>query len=298
MKDFLAINDYSSNELRDMLNESVELKNIYKSGKRDLCLAGKTLAMLFEKPSLRTRMSFEVAMTNLGGNAIYLNGPIGGREPVKDMARVLSGYVSGIMARTFKHETITELSQYSDVPVINALSDYSHPCQAMADFLTIKEHLGRLEGITIAYVGDGNNVTRSLAFGAAKLGMKLTIASPKGYELDQESIDQANQISPDSVEQFNQIDPAVKGCDVIYTDTWVSMGQEEEKEKRIADFKGFQVDSNCLALSPDAKVMHCLPAYRGLEISDEVAESSNSVIFDEAENRLHFQRLLLKKLMS
>jgi ornithine carbamoyltransferase len=298
MKDFLELYDFSTDELNEMLVLSTDLKKLYKSGKRDLCLAGKTLAMLFEKPSLRTRMSFEVAMTDLGGNAIYLKGPIGGREPVKDMARVLSGYTQGIMARTFAHQTIIELSEYASVPVINALSDYSHPCQAMADFLTIQEHLGKLKGLTIAYVGDGNNVTRSLAFGCAKLGMKLTVASPKGYELDTASIEKAIAIRAGSIEQFNDVASAVKGADVIYTDTWVSMGQEDEKAKRVKDFEGFQVNSDVLKYSPDAKVMHCLPAYRGYEISDEVAESKNSVIFDQAENRLHFQRALLKKLLS
>lgn len=298
MKDFLAINDYTSEQLNEMLTESENLKKMYKMGQQDLCLAGQTLAMLFEKPSLRTRMSFEVAMTDLGGNAIYLNGPVGGREPVKDMARVLSRYVNGIMARTFEHDTILELAKYADVPVINALSDYSHPCQAMADFLTIREHLGKLDGVKIAYIGDGNNVARSLAFGCAKLNMTLAIASPKGYELDDVSIERVNDIAAGSVAQFNDVKPAVDQADVVYTDTWVSMGQEDEKAKRIADFEGFQVNEDMMKNCPDAKIMHCLPAYRGYEISDQAAESENSVIFDQAENRLHFQRTLLKRLMN
>ncbi len=297
MKDFLAINDYNAEQLQEMLTLSANLKVMYKNGKRDVCLEGQTLAMLFEKPSLRTRMSFEVAMTDLGGNAIYLSGPVGGREPVKDMARVLSRYVGGIMARTFEHKTIQELAYYSSVPVINALSDHSHPCQAMADFLTIQEHLGSLEGVKLTYIGDGNNVARSLAFGCAKLGMKFTVASPVGYELDNESIERANAIAGGSVEQFNDVESAVKDADVVYTDTWVSMGQEDEKAKRVADFEGFQVNSDLINLCPDAKIMHCLPAYRGYEITDEVAESKNSVIFDQSENRLHFQRALLKMLM-
>jgi len=303
MKNFLSINDCSAEELFELLGESVELKKLYKGGGRDVCLAGKVLAMLFEKPSLRTRMSFEVAMTDLGGSAIYVRpediGGIGKREPVKDMARVLSRYVDGIMARTFEHSTITELAEFAMVPVINALTDWSHPCQAMADVLTISEHCGRLEGVKVAFIGDGNNVARSLAFACAKLGMKMVIATPAGYELDAETIETANRISTDSVRQINEPSQAVAGADIIYTDTWVSMGQEDEKKKRIKDFEGFQVNAELVKLAGDsAKIMHCLPAYRGFEITDEVAESANSIIFEQSENRLHFQRALLKKLMS
>ena len=303
MKDFLAINDFSAAQLKEFLVEAGSLKKLYKSGGRDLCLSGKVLAMLFEKPSLRTRMSFHVAMTDLGGSAIYVKpediGGIGKREPVKDMARVLSRYVDGIMARTFEHETVTELAKYSTVPVINALTDWSHPCQAMADVMTIEEHCGRLEGVKIAFVGDGNNVARSLAFACAKLGMKLAVASPAGYELDEETIAEANGIAAGTVEQTNKPAEAVADADVVYTDTWVSMGQEGEKQKRVADFAGFQVNAELLKSAPaEAKIMHCLPAYRGYEITDEVVESANSIIFDESENRLHFQRGLLKKLMA
>ena len=188
MKDFLSINDCSAEQLGELLKLSTQLKRLYKSGSRDLCLSGKTLAMLFEKPSLRTRISFHVAMTDLGGSAIYVKpediGGIGKREPVKDMLRVLSRYVDGIMARTFEHSTVTELAEFATVPVINALTDWSHPCQVMADVLTISEHCGRLEGVKIAFIGDGNNVARSLAFACAKLGMKMVIAAPAGYELD------------------------------------------------------------------------------------------------------------------
>ena len=259
--------------------------------------------MLFEKPSLRTRISFHVAMTDLGGSAIYVKpediGGIGKREPVKDMARVLSRYVDGIMARTFEHSVVVELAEFATVPVINALTDWSHPCQAMADVLTIKEHLGRLEGVKIAYIGDGNNVARSLAFACAKLGMKMIIAAPAGYELDAETIETANRISAGSVCQINEPGRAVGGADIIYTDTWVSMGQESEKKKRVKDFKGFQVDAKLVKLAGSGvKIMHCLPAYRGFEITDEVVESPNSIIFDQSENRLHFQRALLKKLLS
>jgi ornithine carbamoyltransferase len=303
MKNFISINDCSAEELRELLNESAELKKLYKGGGRDLCLAGKVLAMLFEKPSLRTRISFHVAMTDLGGSAIYVKpediGGIGKREPIKDMARVLSQYVDGIMARTFEHSTVTELAEFATVPVINALTDWSHPCQAMADVLTIKEHLGRLEGVKVAYIGDGNNVARSLAFACAKLGMKMVIATPAGYELDAETIETTNRISAGSVCQINEPKRAVGGADIIYTDTWVSMGQESEKKKRIKDFKGFQVDAKLVKLAGGSvKIMHCLPAYRGLEITDDVIESKNSIVFDQSENRLHFQRALVKKLMS
>jgi len=303
MKDFIAISACEVGELKELLAESASLKKLYKGGGREACLAGKALVMLFEKPSLRTRMSFEVAMTDLGGSAIYvkpsdIGGMIGEREPVKDMARVLSGYVDGIMARTFAHSTVVELAQWASVPVINALTDWSHPCQAMADALTIMECVGRLEEVRIAFIGDGNNVARSLAFACAKLGMKLAVASPKGYELDAGSISQANAMRAGCVEQRNKPSDAVRDADVIYTDTWVSMGQEDEKERRCADFAGYQVNGELLARAPKGtRIMHCLPAYRGYEISDEAAESENSIIFQQAENRLHFQRALLKKLM-
>jgi ornithine carbamoyltransferase len=302
MKDFICISDCSAEQLMEFLQLSERLKSLYKGGSRDLCLAGKTLIMLFEKPSLRTRMSFEVAMTNLGGQAIYVKpediGGIGKREPVKDMARVLSRYADGIMARTFEHGTACELAACATVPVINALTDWSHPCQAMADVLTISEHCGKIEGIKLAFVGDGNNVARSLAFASAKLGMKMVIASPAGYELDAETIEKANSILADSVAQTDNPAQAVADADIVYTDTWVSMGQEDEKQRRLKDFEGFQVNAELLKSAPsEARIMHCLPAHRGYEISDETAESKNSIIFDQAENRLHFQRALLKKLM-
>jgi ornithine carbamoyltransferase len=303
MKDFISIIDCPVELLKELIRTSARLKSLYSVGGTDLCLVGKTLAMLFEKPSLRTRISFHVAMTDLGGSAIYVKpediGGIGEREPIKDMARVLSRYVDGIMARTFEHSTITELAEFATVPVINALTNWSHPCQAMADVLTIQEHLGRIEGVKIAFIGDGNNVARSLAFTSAKLGMKMVIASPRGYELDAETINKANKVSPGCVRQTNDPGVAVLGADVIYTDTWVSMGQEQESQKRLADFVGFQVNATLVKTAPaNVKIMHCLPAHRGLEITDDVAESANSIMFDQAENRLHFQRALLKKLLS
>ena len=303
MRDFLSIIDCPAEMLKELLRLSAGLKSLYAGGGRDLCLSGKTLAMLFEKPSLRTRISFEVAMTDLGGHAIYVKpediGGIGKRVPVKDIARVLSRYVHGIMARTFEHSTVTDLARYATVPVINALTDWSHPCQAMADVLTIQEHCKKIEGVKIAFVGDGNNVARSLAYACAKLGMTMVIASPAGYELDAETVQKANQLSAGSVRQTNDPGAAVRQADVIYTDTWVSMGQEHEKQKRQADFAGFQVDGDLVNSAPSGvKIMHCLPAYRGCEITDQVAESPDSIMFDQAENRLHFQRALLKKLMS
>lgn len=302
MRDFLSISECPVELLRELLRISARLKSLYSVGGNDLCLTGKTLAMLFEKPSLRTRISFQVAMTDLGGSAIYVKpediGGIGKREPIKDMARVLSRYVDGIMARTFEHNTITELAEYATVPVINALTDRLHPCQAMADVLTIHEHHEEMEGVRIAFIGDGNNVARSLAFACAKLKMKMVVASPAGYELDAETIEKANQISAESVRQTNDPGAAVLDANIIYTDTWVSMGQEDEKQKRQADFAGFQVNAALVKSAPaNVKVMHCLPAYRGFEITDEVIESPNSIMFDQAENRLHFQRALLKKLL-
>jgi ornithine carbamoyltransferase len=303
MKDFLSIIDCPLEFLRDLLRISARLKRLYTFGSNDLCLAGKTLAMLFEKPSLRTRISFQVAMTDLGGHPIYVKpediGGIGKREPIKDIARVLSRYVDGIMARTFEHDTVIQLAEYATVPVINALTDWSHPCQAMADVLTIEEHFDDIKGVKIAFIGDGNNVARSLAHACAKLGMQMTIASPAGYELDAETVERVNQVSTDCVRQTNNPKEAVKDAQIIYTDTWVSMGQENEKQKRRADFAGFQINAELVKSAPEnVKIMHCLPAYRGFEITDEVAESPNSIMFDQAENRLHFQRALLKKLMS
>jgi ornithine carbamoyltransferase len=303
MKNFLSIIDFPNELLKELLRISNRLKSLYSVGGNDFCLQGKTLAMLFEKPSLRTRISFQVAMTDLGGSAIYVKpediGGIGKREPIKDIARVLSRYVDGIMARTFEHKTITELAQYAKVPVINALTDWAHPCQAMADVMTIGEHSEDIQGTKIAFIGDGNNVARSLAFACVKFGMKMVIASPAGYELDAETIKKANQISADSIRQTNDPGLAVLDADIIYTDTWVSMGQEDEKQKRQADFAGFQVNAELVkSAPPNVKIMHCLPAYRGFEITDEVVESPNSIMFDQAENRLHFQRALLKKLLS
>ena len=302
MKNLISIIDAPADKLEELLRISEKLKQLYRVGMQDWALPGKSLIMLFEKPSLRTRVSFEVAMNGLGGSAVYIKpediGGMGKREPVKDMARVLSRYSDAIMARTFEHETILELAAHSRVPVINALTDWLHPCQAMADALTMKEQFKSLEGVRFAFVGDGNNVCRSLGFASAKLGMEMKTVSPPGYELDEESIEKANKVRSGSVRSVETIKEAISDAQVIYTDTWVSMGQEEQKRQRVEDFEGYQVNSDMLKLAPEGvKVMHCLPAHRGLEISDEVFESENSLIFEQAENRLHFQRGLLRKLL-
>ena len=277
-------------------------KQLKETGRNDPVLAGKTLAMIFEKPSLRTRVSFAAGMAQLGGTSMMLRGEEmgwGHREEIKDVARVIASMCDGIMARTFEHAKVLELAKWSKVPVINGLTDYNHPCQAMADVLTIEEHFGKLEGLTMAFVGDGNNVTRSLAAACGKFGMRLILASPAGYELPQEDIDHIMSQVPglDFVTMHDPLE-AVRDADVIVTDTWVSMGQEAEKARRVKDFAGFAVDEKLLASAPkQAVVLHCLPAYRGYEISDEVMESPRALVFQEAENRLHAQKAILAVLM-
>jgi len=303
VKHFLSIEDYGADELRLLLDESAKLKKLYLEGGRDLCGAGANMILLFEKPSSRTRVSFEVAITQLGGSAIYIRpediGGLGKREPIADLARVLNGYVDIIVARTFSHGSVTELAKYATVPVINALTDAAHPCQGMADALTIIEHCGGLAGLKIAYIGDGNNVAVSLGLVCAKLGADFAIASPAGYELPRDFAGRLKKQASNG-QVFETSDPyeAVKDADVIYTDTWTSMGQEAERQQRISDFAGYQVDKALVeAAGSNVKVMHCLPAYRGLEISDDVIESAQSIVFDQAENRLHFQRALIKYLL-
>ena len=302
---FIAIADWTPEQLRHALDVSYRLKQQYKQvGRNDPLLAGKTLAMIFEKPSLRTRVSFAVAMTHLGGNGLLLRDEevgLGKREPVKDVARVLSGMCDGIMARTFEHEKVAELARWSTVPVVNALTDYNHPCQAMADLMTLEERFGRgtLKGRTLVFVGDGNNVARSLAVGCGKFDMRFVLACPQSYQLPQDDVDHIMAHVPQM--DFTLVeDPveAVRDADCIVTDTWVSMGQEEEKERRLRDFHGYQVNEQLLAAAPKhAVVLHCLPAYRGYEISDAVMEGPQSLVFQEAENRLHFQKGLLAVLM-
>ena len=303
MKDFIAIADHSPEQLRHMLDVAKHLKTQLKeTGRNDPIFAGKTLAMIFEKPSLRTRVSFSTAMIQLGGSSLMLRGEEmgwGHREEIKDVARVIASMCDGIMARTFEHEKVLELAKWASVPVINGLTDYNHPCQAMADVLTIEEHFGKLDGLTMAFIGDGNNVTRSLASAAGKFSMRFILASPAGYELPQADIDQIMSQVP-ALDFVTMHDPreAVREADVIVTDTWVSMGQEAEKARRVKDFAGFAVDEKLLAAAPkQAVVLHCLPAYRGYEISDAVMESPRALVFQEAENRLHAQKAILAVLM-
>jgi len=299
---FINIMDFSAEYLAERIEAAIREKDEFRRGRLEPVLAGKTLAMYFEKPSLRTRMSFEVAMTQLGGHAIYLTEGevgLGKREPVKDVARVISGMCAGIVARTFSHEAVLELARHASVPVINALTDYSHPCQVMGDLMTVREKLGRIAGLKLAYVGDGNNVARSLACACAKLGAEFVLASPPRYRLEDEFVAALRRAVPSA--RFSQTaDPAsaVAAADVVYTDTWVSMGQEKDKHQKVRDFQGYQVDMALVRRAkPTAVVMHCLPAYRGNEITDEVMECPQSVVFEEAENRLHFQRSLLACLL-
>ncbi len=302
-KHFLQFSDFSADELHHVLDVASRLKSQLKqTGRNDPLLVGKTLALVFEKPSLRTRVSFSVAMTQLGGAAMVLRQEEVGietREPTQDVARVLSGMCDGIMIRTFAQERVEKLARYSSVPVINGLTDLCHPCQALADILTLREHFGDLRGKTIAFIGDGNNVVRSLAVAAGRFGMRFVLATPGGYALPGEDIDRIMSQVPDLdfVTTYEPAD-AVRGADAVYTDTWVSMGQEAEKQKRLDDFAGFTLDRALMAQAPShCVVLHCLPAYRGYEISEEVMEGKNSLIFPQAENRLHAQKGLLAVLL-
>jgi ornithine carbamoyltransferase len=302
-KDLTTITDLSLEDIEELFALTTELKESYKRNETDHCLAGKTLGMIFEKSSMRTRVSFEAAMTQLGGHAIYLTKQdinLGVRESVKDVASVLSRYVDCITIRTYAHETVVELADSSSVPVINALSDYTHPCQALTDLYTIKEKKGSLENIKLTYIGDGNNVARSLAFLCAKLNVSYRIASPENYELSAGFLEEIKEIATPgaSIEQYREPKKAVENADVIYTDTWVSMGKEKEVETRRNDFKGYQVNSELVSLArKDVFVMHCLPAHRGEEITDDVIDGPNSIVYDQAENRLHIQKALLKLLI-
>ena len=301
-KDFLHISDFSPVEIQDLLDLAIALKKEYFNGGNPPVLKGKTLAMIFQKPSLRTRVSFEMAMQHLGGHAMYLSPAeigLGKRESIADVARVLSGYVHGIMARVFEHEHLLELAQWSSVPVINGLSDYNHPCQALADALTIQEKFGTAKGLNVTYIGDGNNVAVSLMHICAQLGWNFTIANPIGYEISSHAIELAKQISQETgseISFYNNPHDAVKGADVIYTDTWTSMGQEEETAKREEIFSEYQVNSRLVSeAKKDSIVMHCLPAHRNHELTDEVADGLQSVIFPQAHNRLHAQKAILAR---
>jgi ornithine carbamoyltransferase len=304
MDHFVSIAALSADELWKLLYLAQKLKAEWRAGGNEPILKGKVLGMVFQKPSLRTRVSFEVGMLHLGGSALYLSPneiQLGKRESVADVARVLSRYVQGIMARVFAHRHIERLAAYADVPVINGLSDFNHPCQALGDVFTVWEKLGALEGRRLVFVGDGNNVANSLMFACAKLGMDVTVASPPGYEPHPGVVQLAESFAAESgskVELANIPAQVVEGADVIYTDVWASMGQEAEAEMRQSRFAGFQVNEDLVARAkPEVLVMHCLPAHRGQEITDAVADGPNSVLFDEAENRLHAQKAIMVELM-
>ena len=300
-KDFISIADYTREELEEIFAFTTELKNKTKRGEEHHLCKGKTMAMIFAKPSARTRISFETGMYQLGGYALYLSPNdigIGKREAVKDIARVVSRYNDIIMARLFDHAHILELAEYATVPVINGLTDYNHPCQIMADIYTILEKRGTLEGLKITYIGDGNNVANSWVNLASKLPMHLVICSPSGFEPDAETLTRAHDADISRIEIEHDPDVAVKNADVIYTDVWASMGQEEEAEKRRKIFMPYQVNSKLVSYAhDDVMVMHCLPAHRGEEITDEVIDGPHSIVFDEAENRMHVQKAIIAKLL-
>jgi len=303
MEHFLAISDLSTGEVQDLLDLAVRLKKEYFDKGNPPLFKGRVLAMIFQKPSLRTRVSFDMAMRHMGGDALYLSPSeigLGQRESIADIARVLSGYVQSLMARVFEHQHVLELAKWSEVPVVNGLSDYNHPCQGMADALTIQEKFGKAKGLNVAYVGDGNNVAVSLMHVAAKLGWNFAIASPEGYDLKPEAVEIARETAAQTGSQLNFLrDPheAVRAAQVIYTDTWTSMGQEEETARREKVFPPYQVNSGLVAEADrDVIVMHCLPAHRNHELTDEIADGPHSVIFPQAHNRLHAQKAILARL--
>jgi ornithine carbamoyltransferase len=304
MKHFIDIADFSAGEIEGMLELGLKLKIEQKKGTFRPLLKNQVLAMVFQKPSLRTRVSFDMAMRTLGGDALYLSPQeigLGKRESIADVSRVLSGYVQAVMARVFEHEHILELAKWSSVPVINGLSDYNHPCQAMADALTIFEEFGTLRGRTVSYIGDGNNVAVSLMKVVTKLGADFRIANPEGYDMPEKSVEQGRELarlSGGSVTLMREPEAAADGADVIYTDTWTSMGQEEEAKKREKVFPPYQVNQGIVKLAkPTVIILHCLPAHRGHEITDEVADGPHSRLFPQAENRMHAQKAILVELL-
>lgn len=303
-KDFIAISDYSSSELQEMLSLAVELKNEWSSKGNDPILKNKTMAMIFQKPSLRTRVSFDMAMRHLGGDALYLSPSeigLGKRESIADVARVISGYVDIIMARVFEHQHVIDLAKWADIPVINGLSDYNHPCQGMADALTIFEEFGTLKDLNVVFVGDGNNVAVSLMHICAKLGANFTHSGPEGYEILSSAYDMGYSIAKTTGSKIQYVqDPheAVKKAHVIYTDTWTSMGQEEEAKIREAVFPPYQVNQTLIdQAEKEVIVLHCLPAHRGQEITDDIADGTHSRLFPQAHNRMHAQKAVIVKLL-
>jgi ornithine carbamoyltransferase len=300
-KDLLTIGRLSEEDFWQVIDRARDLKRKFEKGAVYKPLVGKTLAMIFEKSSTRTRVSFEVGMYQLGGHALFLSPTdtqISRGEEVKDTARVLSRYVDAIMVRTFAQETVEQMAEYASVPVINGLTDLHHPCQVIADLFTVQEKLGALKGLKIAYIGDGNNMANSLIEGAVKAGMNIKLACPEGYEPDQKIIEEnkphLNREQQSRVEVVRDPFEAAAGANVLYTDVWASMGQENEKKERAKAFHGYQINAKLLEVArPDVLVMHCLPAHRGEEITDEVMEGPRSVVFDQAENRLHVQKAVL-----
>jgi ornithine carbamoyltransferase len=302
MRHFLELWDVTPDETAQLLEEAARLKAELRRGRREPRLQGRVLGMIFEKPSLRTRVSFEAAMAQLGGTAIFLNGDgsgMGSRESVPDFARVMSQYVDAIVLRTFRHDTIETFAAYAACPVINGLSDLCHPCQALADLLTMQEVMGKVAGRTVAFVGDGNNVARSLALGCAHVGARFVLSAPEGYEFDDGFLRRLEQRFPQAqLEQVRQPGAAVREADVVYTDVWTSMGQEAERNRREKCFAPYQVNAALLAQAPrHACVMHCLPAHRGEEITDDVLDGERSVVFQQAGNRMHLQKALLSWLL-
>ena len=300
MKHLLKLMDLSEKEIIEILNTADQLKYEKKNGIKHHILEGKTLGMIFEKSSTRTRVSFEVGMYDLGGTALFLSSrdlQIGRGEPVQDTARVLSRYLDGIMIRTFDQEEVESLARCGTIPIINGLTDYCHPCQVLADLMTIREHKGGLKGNKLCYIGDGNNMTNSLIVGGIKMGMSVSVACPKGYEPDADIMKWASENGEFVCTEDVMV--AAKDADVLYTDVWASMGQEAEAEARKKVFAGYQINSEVMAVAhSDAMVLHCLPAHRGEEITDEVLEAHANEIFDEAENRLHAQKAVLVKCLA
>ncbi|RIX47327.1 ornithine carbamoyltransferase [Paenibacillus nanensis] len=304
-RDFLMLVDFTKEELHYLIDLAIELKRMQKAGETHHILKGKTLGMIFEKSSTRTRVSFEVGMYQLGGHALFLSGndlQIGRGETIWDTAQTLSRYLDGIMIRTFAHRKVVELARGATIPVINGLTDLSHPCQALCDFQTIYEKKGKLEGLKIAYIGDGNNMVHSLMMGAAKLGMNMSIATPEGYEPDADIV---RQTMDNAAETGSRIvvchDPkeAIADADIIYTDVWASMGQEAEQKEREIAFANYQVNDELVKYAKkDFQFMHCLPAHRGEEVSESVIDGPQSIIFDQAENRLHAQKAIMAAIMS
>jgi len=303
-KDLVSLYDLTVEEIYTIFRLAETLKMDNLSKKPHHLLKGKTLGMIFQKPSTRTRVSFEVGIYQLGGSALYLSGndlQLNRGETIADTARTLSRYVDGIMARVFSHNDIINLAKYSSVPVINGLSDFSHPCQGLTDFYSIYEKRHSLSNLKLAYVGDGNNVAHSLIFGAAKLGINIALACPAGYEPNPDVIEKAKKDAYNTgayIQVTHDPEAAVISADIIYTDVWTSMGQETEKDKRLAMFKAYQINNELIKkANPDYLFMHCLPAHRGEEVTDEIIDGPNSICFDQAENRLHIQKAIMALLM-